>query len=513
MTFKTHEIDVDLVNQISTKEIRFSSGDRNSAKLILNIKNEGEILDLSKAKAVRITFKKQDGKIVFQEDLNPINAMEGKYQSILKTQTLAAAGNVYGQVRIFEEDRELDAEPFVFTVKQSYSGDGAVESTNEFTIIAKALELGDKFKDVDFDPIIKAGELAKESLPKTGGTMTGELVLDGGALMRFKGSGTDPDWAFRRDDANDGFVIVPRKPDNSDWDWGKQTEFRPDNFIVNGKTNLVKTNQIYTGWLHSIGTTKQLAVGVDLNNILESGLYGGTGLKNAPNNSESQHFYIEVIQYNDAKYCLQRATTLAGPGEYATWVRTRTGSGYGRWEKLIDVKGGTLSGVLNMDAYLHMKKGNSLIFESSDPTKKNVRMLTDSDGLAMMFSKNGGAYDWDWSTVIRFGSTTNLVTKAKDGRATLTLTADATNFDTSRPLLATRRGNVVTVTGSVALNAGAASTVVSVLPTDMRPTDNITTTVVSTDGTAITAEAYNTGNLVINTKGKNVRLLMTYVVD
>ncbi|MDG1603629.1 BppU family phage baseplate upper protein [Bacillus paranthracis] len=187
MTFKTRELTVDLVNEISTKEIRFSQGDRNSAKLVLNITNEGQELDLSQAKAVRITFKKPDGTTVFQEDLQPINAMKGKYQIILKTQTLAAAGNVYGQVRIFEKDQELDAEPFGFTVKQSYSGDGAVESTNEFTIIQKALELGEKFEGVEFDPIIAAGELAKGALPKTGGTMSGNIDMDISVGSKSKG--------------------------------------------------------------------------------------------------------------------------------------------------------------------------------------------------------------------------------------------------------------------------------------------------------------------------------------
>ncbi|WP_144509158.1 BppU family phage baseplate upper protein, partial [Bacillus mycoides] len=68
MTFKTREITIDLVNEISTNEIRFSQGDENSAKLVLNITNQGQELDLSQATAVRITFEKADGKTVFQQD-------------------------------------------------------------------------------------------------------------------------------------------------------------------------------------------------------------------------------------------------------------------------------------------------------------------------------------------------------------------------------------------------------------------------------------------------------------
>ncbi|MDM5430244.1 BppU family phage baseplate upper protein [Bacillus mycoides] len=165
MTFKTHEITVDLVNDVSTTVARFSQGDQNSAKLILNLTSKGEELDLSQATAVRITFKKPDGTTVFQEDCQPINVMKGKYQIILKTQTLAAAGNVYGQVRIFEGDRKLDAEPFVFAVKQSFSNDAAVESTNEFTIIKKAIEAGEILKDVDI-PALIASKTAAEAAKK-----------------------------------------------------------------------------------------------------------------------------------------------------------------------------------------------------------------------------------------------------------------------------------------------------------------------------------------------------------
>ena len=167
MTFKTRELTVDLINEVSTNEIRFSQGDKNSAKLVLNITNEGQELDLSQATAVRITFEKQDGKIIFQQDCQPINAMKGKYQIVLKTQTLAVIGNVLGQVTIFEDDdREIDSQMFVFTVKRSLSGDDTIESTNDFTIIQKALELGDRFKDFeeeDFDALIKSKEIAEQA--------------------------------------------------------------------------------------------------------------------------------------------------------------------------------------------------------------------------------------------------------------------------------------------------------------------------------------------------------------
>ncbi|WP_179139676.1 BppU family phage baseplate upper protein [Bacillus sp. CDB3] len=175
MTFKTREITVDLVNDVSIPNIRFSQGDENSAKLILNLTNQGQELDLSKAKAVRITFKKPDGKTVFQEDCQPINAMKGKYQIILKTQTLAAAGNVLGQVRIIEPDGKLDAEPFGFYVKKSFSGDEAIESTDQFPIIEQAIAAGKKLEGKDIDGIIAAGAKADTAIDQIG-ILSGNVV-------------------------------------------------------------------------------------------------------------------------------------------------------------------------------------------------------------------------------------------------------------------------------------------------------------------------------------------------
>ena len=81
--------------------------------------------------------------------------------------------------------------------------------------------------------------------------MTGPLELNSNSLLRFKGETGKRDWLFYRNSAQDSFIIAPRLADGSDWDWNKQIEFRPDNFIVNGGTNLVK-NRRYDGWLAKI---------------------------------------------------------------------------------------------------------------------------------------------------------------------------------------------------------------------------------------------------------------------
>ncbi len=84
MTFKTHEITVDLMNVMSKKEFSFFQGDENSAKLILNLTKFGEELDLSQAKSVRATFKKPDGTTVFQDDCQPIKRNEREVPNRIK---------------------------------------------------------------------------------------------------------------------------------------------------------------------------------------------------------------------------------------------------------------------------------------------------------------------------------------------------------------------------------------------------------------------------------------------
>ncbi|MES7405368.1 BppU family phage baseplate upper protein, partial [Cutibacterium acnes] len=172
-------------------------------------------------KSVRMSFRKPDGTRVFQNDCQPINAMKGKYQIVLKTQTLTSVGNVIAQIHIEEEDRILDTQKFFFVVNDSLSSDEAIESTNEFTIIQKAIEAGKKLEGVDINGIIAAGELAKGALPKTGGTMTGPLDIDNNIIMRLKGETGKRDWLVFRDSAHDSVVMAPRLADNSDWDWSK----------------------------------------------------------------------------------------------------------------------------------------------------------------------------------------------------------------------------------------------------------------------------------------------------
>lgn len=249
MTFKTYEINVDLVHDSSTiSTIQFSQNDRNSAKLLLTITNKGTELDLSQAKSIRMSFKKPDGTRVFQNDCQPVNALKGEYQILLKTQTLAAVGTVIAQIHIEEEDRIIDTQKFFFIVSDSLASDKAIESTNEFTIIQKAIEAGEKLEGVDINGIIAAGELAKGAVKKTGDTMTGDLAFQSDTLTNIP---------FRNKTANQEYVkiyadptrnrigVYSSKNSKNVWDYDGDT----DSFNMNSaNTNLAKkTGDTFTG--------------------------------------------------------------------------------------------------------------------------------------------------------------------------------------------------------------------------------------------------------------------------
>lgn len=420
MTFKTYEINVDLVHDTSTTcSNRFSQNDRNSAKLLVTITNKGAELDLSQAKSVRMSFKKPDGTRVFQNDCQPINAMKGKYQIVLKTQTLTSVGNVIAQIHIEEEDRIIDTQKFFFVVNDSLASDEAVESTNEFTIIQKAIEAGKKLEGVDINGIIAAGVKADGALPKTGGTMTGTLTSGSVYPMDFKGAKGQPNWTLRHLSSDGSLVFAPSKtPEGTDWDWTKQIVFHPvKGFQVFGDTNLLKkTGDTMTGNLSF----------------------------NRPNATTYQQLRFLTNGVDDI------------------------------------VIGQNISGKFLM----WDQAGNSAIWDYDKSTKSfNVT-----------------------------APNTNLVTKTKDGRATLTLTENATQYGSTYTPIATRRGNTVTLRMVISRN-GNDSGVITTLPVDMRPVDGITSTMLASDGTSSDLVIRLNGEVEILTKNKTYRISLTYVVD
>ncbi|MEH7541838.1 BppU family phage baseplate upper protein [Bacillus thuringiensis] len=420
------------------KVMRFYQNDLNSAKLLINVTHDKVVTDFSTATKVQIAFLKPDGKRVFQ-DVQNVNQMQGKYYVVLSTQTLIAYGNVVAQLRLtFANNKVIETCKFVFAVDESIMSDTALESTNEFPVIQKAIEVGEKFKDVDFAPIIKAGELAAGALPKAGGTMTGNLSLD-------RKASETRDITYRKDGVDQLFLGVNNSDKFRLWDNVNTLtafEYAPLTKLFTMFSDLaLPKGATVTGPLVISGTMSQLRV-------------------------DDKGPSIRIDQPNDTK-----TTSARGLSLHENNVMM---GGVGR------IRNGT-----TVDQ-MYMGWGANPWSENTSLTVSDAKFLYKNKPVAM---------------------------RDKDGRVTLTLTSDAVNFSANRPLIADRRGNTVTVRGAVGLNSTAVGNVISTLPTDVRPTTDIPMTMLATDGTFLAGDIMQDGRINFWTKGKNVYLSFTYVVD
>ncbi|KKZ98479.1 hypothetical protein B4153_6041 [Bacillus cereus] len=129
-----------------------------------------------------------------------------------------------------------------------------------------------------------------------------------------------------------------------------------------------------------------------------------------------------------------------------------------------------------------------------------------------------GEDPWDENTNLTVGpnkftyKNKPVAMRDKDGRVTLTLTADAINVNPDYPALAIRRGNTVTL--RMEINKIGEGTTLTTLPVDMRPTDQQVFTSISNDGTTSLAVSLGMdGTVTTFTQNKPVRIIATYVVD
>ncbi|MGR5968881.1 BppU family phage baseplate upper protein [Bacillus paranthracis] len=176
--FKPYKLTVDTKINVDSEKIVVSQNDLNSAQLLISITQDGAPLLLDGLK-VKAAFEKPDKTLIYQtENVTIKDAKNGIVSIILTTQTIVAVGDVLGEIHIETENARIVTRKFRLYVERSYMSDTTLESTNEFTIIQKAIEAGKKLEGVDINGIIAAGELAKGALPKTGGTMTGNLIME-----------------------------------------------------------------------------------------------------------------------------------------------------------------------------------------------------------------------------------------------------------------------------------------------------------------------------------------------
>ncbi|MFJ7552487.1 BppU family phage baseplate upper protein [Bacillus thuringiensis] len=162
MTLKTYEFTTDLIIDIEPNQnIRFFQNDHNSAHLVFFVTDRKQPVNLTNAQ-VKIVLQKPDGTIVFQDNCKPIDAATGKFEVILNTQTLVVDGKAYGQIHIEDGDKILECRKFEIFIDRSILSQDAIESTNEFLALQKAIQAGVKLEGIDIDEIVAAGNVVQE---------------------------------------------------------------------------------------------------------------------------------------------------------------------------------------------------------------------------------------------------------------------------------------------------------------------------------------------------------------
>lgn len=484
--FKTYEVTVDTMKDSSVPQnMRYSQNDLKSAKILINVNHDGNEEDFSEAIAVRVSFEKSDKKIVYQ-DCQPINVMKGKYQVLLTTQTLTSVGIVTAHIHIyFPNDKKVETGSFTFEVVESKMSDEVIESTDSFTVIQKAIEVGEKFQNVDFNPIIAAGALAQGALPKTGGTMSGNIEMDTAVGNKSKGirwkdaTGT----LFGIESSTTGeLILYDYKNAARVWQYDPVAK----RFTVLSDSNLLKT----TG-----GTvTGSLTLGNELrfegSSVVQQMLFKGDGTTTKTVWLAKSQEGIVVV-----------AETAPGSGSRDWSNAVYLG---GNQNGVVKKTGDTMTGNLVMSndrgVFYQNKAGSSVLAHKIDVT--DVFSLRDVVNGRNVYTVTGNDF------IVNY----NLKT-AKDGQVNLTITADGTEFDAGTPSVARRRGNSVTLRIALRRNVGSADSIVATIPADMRPSTFMVTNAVSTDGTVVRLTVEAAGNIKLSAPGKDVYATITYVVD
>ncbi|HDX9656979.1 TPA: BppU family phage baseplate upper protein [Bacillus toyonensis] len=496
------EMTVDIQDGITHSYKEFSQNNLNNSELILNIADGGKEFLLEEKDKIIVYFQKPDKQFVFQDkDIVVLDKTKGKIKVLLTAQTIVVPGTVHGEISIERvEDgvkKRTSTYSFTFRVRSSLALNEVIESTNEFGPLQKGIEVGEKFKDVDFDPIIAAGELAKGALPKTGGTLTGNLKLPrldttDQTPAIFNGNSLNRSWKW--DLSGDNLSITPTNVGSAGWDSSKTVVIQ---------NLLKKTGDTMSGTLNMTNST------VNWEHMFTNN--GGRRTRMFMDNGNGTAFTIATEK-------------TAGKGDWDFNEHLRVGDRRNWLKNSSD----TMTGHLNMSS-------NSQINYNQLTTTSSAKgfMYTDDassnimGGIGRFRNTTGESYYMGWGAQPWSGATSltvsaaqftyknaRIMTAEKDGDVVLTLINGATNPDTSIPPRSYRRGNTVMIKGAIRRAAGSSTSVVTTLPADMRPLVDINTFATATDGTQVNIYiGASTGNVTFNVMDKTVMLVQTYLVN
>ena len=134
--------------------IRFKQGDTDSAILEVSLTDNG-LPVIIEGETIEFRFLKPDHTIVFQDMANGVNildAINGKVECIMKTNTLAYPGVVGCEIYRSKDGKDLTTPLFNFTVERSIGEDGLLSTNYISSIEDKLIEMNtllDQFENTN----------------------------------------------------------------------------------------------------------------------------------------------------------------------------------------------------------------------------------------------------------------------------------------------------------------------------------------------------------------------------
>lgn len=142
MKLKEFDIRLDIKRSQKHDYIEVVQGDYETNILNIQITENLQPYNLT-GLSVEIAFAKPDNTTVLQDGDNGVtieDAEQGKIKVVLKTNTIAAAGKVYAEVRIKDGDMILTTARFDFFVRRAIFGDDTIKSKDEWPLYEQLLE-------------------------------------------------------------------------------------------------------------------------------------------------------------------------------------------------------------------------------------------------------------------------------------------------------------------------------------------------------------------------------------
>lgn len=241
MNFSNYRLSLDIHETESGLSLRAKKGDT-IRKLYVTLMDGGAPYRITPDCTAAFTARKSDDTVIFNEAAIENNAIV--YE--LTPQTTAAAGQVRCEVRLYGGDGRLITSPrFFLDVDDTVFTEGdEVVSEDEYTILEDAIQKVDQAV-ADFEALIASGHftdlVSQAFLHKTGGTMSGDIRMDGHRVAGL-GVPVEPGDAATKGYADGkGMIFCGRTVSLKDWE--EAEELREAGYPYRGRVALEEARE------------------------------------------------------------------------------------------------------------------------------------------------------------------------------------------------------------------------------------------------------------------------------